>query len=197
MIKDFWEEKHKNKDKLFLTGSDLKNVLNDLLITQEEINNKNILNIGIGTGQCTKELSHISKVSALDISQTALDNVKGFCKNIYNDCEKLHDNYYDYALSHLVVQHTNNTELEKQIKNVLRSLKYDGLFVIQIAYSLDNIIPDDNESELRQQWGSVVRNKEMIESIISLSGGKIKLYKYTKTFEKYNSGWIIIHINKG
>lgn len=51
MIKDFWEEKHKNKDKLFLTGSDLKNVLNDLLITQEETNIqkhlKNIIQVGL------------------------------------------------------------------------------------------------------------------------------------------------------
>jgi 2-polyprenyl-3-methyl-5-hydroxy-6-metoxy-1,4-benzoquinol methylase len=75
---------------------------------------RRVLEIGVGGGKDIKWLNRIRcKVSALDISETALEKVRGIAKDGWTDPEFLPDNAFDIAISHLVTQHIDNATLER------------------------------------------------------------------------------------
>jgi ubiquinone/menaquinone biosynthesis C-methylase UbiE len=102
-IKDFWESSHKQKIQRWLTGSSLTQVKENLNIS--ELVNKNqliILEVGVGLGYCTYELSKRHKIDALDISLRALKNVEKYCQKTYATSKKIQSNKYDLIIVHLL-----------------------------------------------------------------------------------------------
>jgi len=129
--------------------------------------NIKILNIGIGTGAETIELSkHNVIIDVLDISEIAINKVKDITRNQYlsSNIENLPINEYDIAVSHLVSQHIDDDELNKQIKYVLRSLNTTGTFAMQFAFNDDN---DNKTHDLdSQKHGNICRSLSEMDSII-------------------------------
>ena len=124
-MKQWWDSIHEKynetKDFKFLTNSNpilaVKNLNIDL------IKDKKILEIGVGTGNSTKYYYDKGlEVSALDISDVALERVEQYIIKSYTPDDILPSKYFDIAVSNLVAQHMNDEDLSNQIKQVLESL---------------------------------------------------------------------------
>lgn len=196
-MKDFWEQKHRENNISSLSGHPVSAILNGLYIKDIIISESRILEIGVGLGYCTRGLVDMGlKVSVLDISEEAVKRVRAFVRRAYleSELETLLDNYYNMAISYCVVQHMNNAGLERQLKNVIRSLKPDGIYAMQYAIPFHDV--KYNESEIAMEAGSVCRPPEMIYDLVDKAGGKITYHRIWGMFPQYQSGWVIAHIGK-
>ncbi|AFN75411.1 hypothetical protein MROS_2181 [Melioribacter roseus P3M-2] len=197
-IREWWEENHKYDEPFLLSGTPGREVWRALGITDYINAQKKILNIGVGLGHCTKELSNIgAEVHALDISLTALKRVEKYIKKGWTPDELPHlpVNYFDLAISHLVAQHMSDTDLLNQIKYVIKSLKKDGFFAIQIAFPLQEEYQFREDFEI-QKWGGVLRTLEHINELVEKGGGKILWVDNIAEFNEFDTGWYGIHIVK-
>lgn len=197
-IKNFWENAHNMRTELWLSGYSLEKVWNGLNIINKLVPNIKVLNIGVGLGNETIELSQHKDtiIDVLDISEKAIDSVKNITRaqylssNIFN----LPINEYDIVVSHLVTQHMNDEDLNEQIKYVLRSLKPDGIFAMQFAF-VDgvNMAP---QGEDKQTAGSVIRSLSEIEKIVKNNNGYLSWISDVITFKHTASKWQYVHIKR-
>jgi 2-polyprenyl-3-methyl-5-hydroxy-6-metoxy-1,4-benzoquinol methylase len=208
-IKDFWEEAHQKNEELWLTGSYLNQVWDPLNITSKLAPGLEVLNIGVGLGRDTAELKDKGViVDALDISQTALDRVKTITRNQYlaSHIRSLPSQAYDVAVSHLVTQHMNESDLIQQVAHVLRSLKPDGIFAMQFAFidetteayiqlerAYNNIM-----SQPPEQRGHMFRTLNKMKVIVEdVCGGKISWVSAVKEYSFTPIKWYYINIKRG
>jgi hypothetical protein len=197
MIKDFWENCHELGSIRYLTGSSGREIWQELKIEDKIIPRSNILNIGVGTGRCTVDLKNAGvNVSVLDISQAAVEKVSSICEQGYLSISALPGNYFDLAISHLVAQHMNDSDLIEQIRKVLLSLKDTGLFAIQIACPINNIPTLKDNIELKMQEGSILRTSDEIVEIVKKANGRIIFMEPTREFPRYGSAWVTVRIVK-
>jgi ubiquinone/menaquinone biosynthesis C-methylase UbiE len=196
MIKDFWEDCHENNSIRYLTGSTGKEIWQELKIEKMIYPSAKVLNIGVGTGQCTNDLKSVGvDVSALDISEKALFKVADICEEVFLPYTDLPYHYFDLAISHLVAQHMNDIDLIAQIKNVLPSLKRFGIFAIQFAFPLTVSSKENNiDEEIQMQAGSISRTKEQIIKIVKKAKGRINFMEVSREFPEYGSGWLTVHV---
>lgn len=193
---EYWENVHKEDNKRWLAGSTLKEVLENLELKDYDFKNKIVLEIGVGLGICTKELSYMCLIDVYDISETAIKRVKdyirkGFIENV-NDLPK---NQYDLVISHLVSQHMNNDDLERQLKQVIPSLKKNGLFAMQFAYPIENI-NDNNESIENCQLGEVKRTLNYMKELIKNNEGIVEESFNKGEYSQFKQGWYSLYIRK-
>jgi len=198
-IKNFWEENHESANIRFLSDYSLSDVWKFLDISDKISPNISVLNVGIGTGRETKELHSIgATVYALDISKKAVDNCTDYISCGFTNSNDLPTNKFDIAVSHLVCQHTTDFDLISQIKDVVKSLKKDGIFVIQYASPIDNEVYV--ETLQAQKLGTVRRTKEHMERVIGISGGKIIKHVPTRYFNDVEvtdkNCWNGIHVKR-
>ena len=173
-IKDYWSYIHKENVGRYLSGTSGTDVWKVLGITDLIKPGKNILNIGIGFGACTREMAeHNPNIYGLDICQEALDRVKDFLSGSWLDenIEDLLDNFFDVAISHLVAQHMSDESLERQFKHVIRSLKKEGVFAIQFLSYITN---QDPRKDKRQE-GTNTRTLEQITRMAERNNGRVIL----------------------
>jgi SAM-dependent methyltransferase len=207
-IKEFWENAHKNDEELWLTGSYLNQIWPLFQITDKLKPGIKVLNIGVGLGRDTQEL-HTKKtiVDVLDISQIALDRVKSITRRQFlsSNLKDLPINEYDIAVSHLVTQHMNDTDLVEQIQYVLRSLKPDGIFAMQFAFIDDT--PENREHLNRvyydvinvptNQKGHMFRTLLEMKNIVEIKcEGKISWISDVRTYPNNPIKWYYIHIKQ-
>lgn len=197
-IKDFWESSHKQKIHRWLTGSSLTQVKKNLDLSELiDTNHLIILEVGVGLGYCTRELSKNHEVDALDISIKALKNVEKFCQQTYANSEKLQSNKYDLIIVHLVIQHMSNISLNNLLIDLIRSLKPNGLLAIQNIVSLDNYDYTDFDLSLeKEKAGNMVRSLSYMKDIISESGGTVKCSEYANIYSAENIQNLILHVTK-
>jgi SAM-dependent methyltransferase len=207
-INDFWEEAHQKNEELWLTGSYFGEVWGSLDIVSKFLPGITVLNIGVGLGRDTQELSSKGAVvDVLDISQTALNRVKDITRNQYlsSNLGTLPINEYDIAVSHLVTQHMNDEDLAKQIRYVTRSLKSTGIFAMQFAFINDT--PEDKNSydlvygsimdRPPEQRGHMFRTLDQMKHIVeTVCDGKISWVSDIRTYEHTPIKWYYIHIKK-
>lgn len=197
-MKDWWERAHITQNIGWLTGSMGQEVWENLKINDKLKAGANVLNIGVGTGHCTKELAKLglNSLHALDISKKALDSVKDIAVCWTPDkLSAIPSNFFDVAISNLVAQHMSDKDLIPQIREVCRALKPDGVFAIQIANNIDNK-PNLDQSVRTQKEGCVSRTNKEISKIVKNAGGKIIHMWKGPYFKEYNFGWIFVHIGK-
>ena len=73
--------------------------------------NKKVLYLGVGYGNCVKELKNLNNiVYGVDISHVALNNVKSFCTTYHTKDLNLIEPV-DLAIAHLVFQHNYEEEI--------------------------------------------------------------------------------------
>lgn len=175
MLKRFWEQQQEgythSQETRYITGSKQKAIW-DFLDIQNKLEQEQlkVLNIGVGTGRDTKELFERNiDVSVLDISPLALKRVESYTTKRYlsEKIKELPNDCFDIAVSHLVTQHLSDGDLIIQMKHVLGSLKTDGLFVIQFAWSKDV----NDKSLISQKEGECSRDVEHMTTLIHKTGG--------------------------
>jgi len=192
-ITDWWDKNHKENNNLWLSGYSGEDIWKFLKIENRIIRNNKVLNIGVGTGKCTKDLFDKGmKVYALDISEFALDKVKDYTIKSWDvkDIWSIPPNFFDLVISHLVTQHMSDEDLKKQIKIVLEILNDEGIFAMQFASNKDNLFNEDIKS---QKVGGVCRTLDHIKEIVNDLGGKLELININ-TFGDII--WNSIHIKK-
>lgn len=171
--KEFWEEKHKEDNRYWLTDSEPDYVykLHGLKIFMPQ---QNILEIGVGTGRSIRKLAEWRhKVFAVDISETALEKIKSHAIPIQiYEKNAWPKNIIDIALCHLVFQHCNDNDFEYLLRMTLESLVSDGFFTFQCAAA--------DENKLNQAYKQFVkdghmffRSKNQVMETIKLSGGEL------------------------
>lgn len=195
-IKEFWEDKHKENNGGSLTGSKGKAVWTMLGITDLVKPNKVVLNIGVGLGFCTKELvDEGCDVYVLDIAQTAIDRVKDIVRGhwLASEIDKIPENMFDVVISNLVAQHMTDEDLQKQLEVVIKSLKYEGVFALQVAAKL-NRKNEGIETLQYQMGGAVCRSLSKICQMVEKAGGIITSSKRSWVNAQFKSMGYALHI---
>jgi len=201
-VKNFWEDAHINNTKLWLTGSGVEEVWGYMNIIDRIEPNLMVLNIGVGLGVETTELTKKGVIiDVLDISEAAINRVKNITRKGYlaSSIEELPINEYDIAVSHLVTQHINDATLADQIKYVVRSLKPDGIFAMQFAFLQDFDYEgkyDQIQNEDSQRGGGVVRSLDNIKKIVTSNGGQITWVSEIRNYDHTPTKWMYVHIKK-
>jgi SAM-dependent methyltransferase len=159
----FWNNHHLNNDNFWLTGSDLSEIKYRHHIDDEMLLNKDVLEIGVGLGKMTHELSKVAKnIYASDISEVGLDRIKAIAKKtvLSKDIATLPP--VDIAICHLVFQHCSDEEIQRIINDV--NLKEDGIFYFQFAEYPNPISSMVNE--FIAQKNHFFRSLEQIKNIV-------------------------------
>ena len=201
-VQEFWELSHEIDSKLWLTGTN-PNWLFDYYDLNPILKNSsrflNILNVGVGRGDCTKALSKLGHlVSVLDISSVALEKVAKFVEQTYlaKDIDLLPISEFDLIIHHLVAQHMSIVDLELQVEALVASLAKDGLLCMQIASYKESERNDVSDGEMECMMGSVGRSEQSIRTLFERSTLTILEIARTNVYEEYGSSWYRIRAVK-
>ncbi|HPV97921.1 MAG TPA: class I SAM-dependent methyltransferase [Spirochaetota bacterium] len=194
MIKDFWEEKHREESKLSLSGHPGPTVLSALNVVLT--GKMKVLEIGVGLGYCTRYIANMGiEIHCVDIAQAALNRVKDIAKTyLAENIGNLPENYFDRALSLCVTQHIDDAELKKQLGAVIKSLREDGIFAMQFSFPFYGARKE--QSEAAMQNGECARPIETMYEMIEAAGGKVKAATIMGVYPLFKSGWCLVHIGK-
>ena len=169
---DWWARAHQRQHTFWLSGSEGPEVWNRLGVTDRLNAGATVLNVGVGLGICTRQLSQRGcKVSVLDISREALDAVGDVAVGyLASDIEALPSGVFDVALSHLVAQHMSDQDLEVQVRHVVRALKPNGVFAVQYALGEDGLVTEQ-ASERYLKAGAIRRSVAGFNALVGRAGG--------------------------
>lgn len=188
---DFWEAKHKTDDKLWLTGSGIRDHFKYHGIDASAFEGKTVLEIGVGLGIASRKMSRMcSKLYCSDISQEALDRVKSFSStSLSADLASVPP--VDFAICHLVFQHCTDDEVARIIQDV--NLTENGVFSFQFAYLGDS--PPSQEVQSCVENGThFFRSVETVEQIVSASNKQIVSMSEPLHFLPENVYWKIARV---
>ncbi|HUW17755.1 MAG TPA: methyltransferase domain-containing protein [Sedimentisphaerales bacterium] len=195
-VNEWWDYCQSNNS-WYLTGSKGPEVWERLNIADKIRYGQVVLNIGVGLGYCTQELVAIGcTVHALDISEVALDRVRKMIAGTWSPTQlaQLPDSFFDLAISNLVTQHMNDEDLFDQMGAVIRSLKPDGIFAMQFAYSLSARYDLYKATSGTMKVGAVLRSLAKMNSFVEKAHGRILWVDKIGDFPEWNSGWYGVHI---
>lgn len=177
VLKDWWDQQHKEKNIKMLTGSGLIDY--QLAFGMEFKPGQTVLEIGIGTGRfMTESLVLGCHTYGLDISPVAVEKMndllcmlraKTFCWNT-TDYELLPKDFFDVIISRFVAQHMNDIDLLEQLKAVIPCLRKNGVFYLHFY---DKYIRQINDILKAQKYGGVPRTRDEIGALVKKAGGKI------------------------
>lgn len=197
-VQQFWSEAEARDPKSYYVsdygGKGMWESLNILNLIKSGCR---VLEIGVGNGGDIRELNKIgAAVYALDICPDALFKVAKTIKQGWTTTEvsSLPKDFFDVVISHLVAQHMSNADLQEQIKNILPTLKSDGVFAMQYADRLKDHNYD--ESVETQKGGGVCRSFEMISDMVDNANGTITWHAKIAESEIHQSCWHAINIKR-
>ena len=208
-VKDWWEKCHEEEDIKYISGTPSGSIWAELqivhLIKGRGVSSKKVLNIGVGTGVCTRALYRAGHtVDVLDISEKAIEKGKATTNKAYRP-DTLHTidkNNYDLVISHLVMQHMSDEDVNHQLKHVIPSLKKNeqSLFAFQFAsycdHGKDSLTGDagaPRQTIRDQQRGGVCRSPEYMRNMVYNNKGKIPFEGGT-TFSETTARWGYFHV---
>ena len=201
-MKEFWEEKHRNKLVTYLSGHCGATVIKGLYI--EPIigallgSSCEVLEIGVGLGICTRDLRDMGMhISCVDISEEALRRVEKYCDRRFlsSKIDTLPTDFFDLAISFCVTQHIDDAALSAQLWEVIRSLKPEGIFAMQYAFAFYGSPLEQGRAQM--EAGAVNRPIERMHQMVAEAGGRIVLSRVSSISPQFQSGWGVIHIMKG
>lgn len=172
-LNQFWDNLHSQDNGQWLTGSRIQNILDLYRISRDQLENKNVLEIGIGRLFITEWLSQVaSTLYACDISLVALEKAKRFTPHVYptQDIKKIPA--VDLALCHLVFVHCTDDECHRMLSNL--NLAPGGKLYCQFSClkTPDAIehASDHARRALTQDGPHFFRTPTTVESMIEASG---------------------------
>jgi len=176
--KKFWDSQHSSDDIPTLSGCEYDETIDFMKIRELIKSDINVLEIGVGMGYVTKGFFDSGcNVSALDISDVALERVKPITKNVYNtsELEKIPSDHFDLILCRNVVQHVATHYLRMELEHVIRSLKKDGILAIQFVSATE--VEDNGLAAIYNTYelGEYCRSKKYFENLINNLGGSCEL----------------------
>lgn len=193
-IRGWWDDAHQQNDLYWLSGTPGEEVWQRLAVRNYLTAGFDVLNIGVGLGQCTRGLVGLGcVVSVLDISDIAISRVHDVTADGWLDPNCLPTGRFDLALSHLVAQHMADLALEEQIEHVLRSLKSGGILAVQFA---DHPVVPRRQGHKQITGGSVYRTWPEFEALVSDAGGEICLKRDSPDIYACGTVHHIAHIRK-
>lgn len=196
---DFWETKHIEGDINALSGCEYKETLDILKMTGRIKDTDVVLEIGVGLGYSVKELHRRNiKVSAVDISDSALRRVEGYCEKTYlvDQLNELPTDYFDVILCVNVIQHIPTKELNEEMREIMRSLKTGGIFAVEFVSSDAFEDNGENCSVGDAQAGRLCRSPKFLENIFKKNYGKCELV-FSKSIEHVLiDSYHIFHVTK-
>lgn len=199
LVENFWNFKHTNDDKDSLSGCGYDETIEFLKLNDFIKENINVLEVGVGLGYVTKGLFEQNiKVSAIDISDIALQRVEEYCENIYslNDLEKLPTDYFDIIICNNVIQHVPSDILYTELREFMRSLKPNGMFAVEFVSS--DSFEDNGMNPIYEDViaGRLCRTPRFIETLIDDFGGECSLVFDNKIQVGFLTGHHVFHITK-
>ena len=118
-LNQFWDALHREDNGQWLTGSKIKHILDLYRISKDQIDHKQVLEIGIGRLYITEWLSQVAEtLYACDISSVALEKAKRLTPHTYltQDIKKIPA--VDLALCHLVFVHCTDDECRRMLSDL-------------------------------------------------------------------------------
>lgn len=183
--KDFWEGHHK-RNTGWLTGTSFTDLLKRFSLTLNDIQNKKVLEIGVGRGHCTESFSNFaSELYCCDISETGLEKVKKWAKQVYQTSDINSIPPVDLAVSHLVFVHCTDDEILRIINGV--NLAEGGRFIFQCSGLKNGILTDKAKEILVNDGSHFFRSPKEVEDIVSRSNKKI--VKISEPTDILHAGW--------
>lgn len=196
-LASWWNQQHKNLEIRFLSNYPGEKIWRYLEIENYIMVNNRVLNIGIGTGRCTKDLKNAGmKVYGLDISEIPLERIRNIVEACWliTECDKIPSDFFDLAISHLVVQHTPTDGLTDQFREVIRCLRPTGIFAVQFASPVAGC--ESKETLFNLKLGEVLRTPEYMECLVNSVGGEVVHRCRNVYWEKFGFSWDGFHIRK-
>jgi SAM-dependent methyltransferase len=171
--RSFWTSKHL-EDRYWLTDSSVDQYLVNWNIRIEDIFDKKVLEIGVGTTRATKVLARLAKeFYCCDISQVALDNAKQYTNNVYLT-ENLKDiPPVELVICNLVLLHCDDLEVERIINDT--NLTERGLFLFQFSDVDSYELNEGADNTFLYDGSHFFRNAEKMGEIISKTNKKLLL----------------------
>jgi ubiquinone/menaquinone biosynthesis C-methylase UbiE len=198
-IELFWDDCHDKNIMDSLSGCQYDETIDFLKIRSRIKSGINVLEIGVGLGYVTKGLfENNMKVTALDISDVSLERVSNYCEDVYNvkDVHSLPSDYFDIIICNNVIQHVPTDILVEELKEIMRSLKIDGMFAIEFVSN--DVIEDTgvNPSLDVVKNGGCCRAPKYLEKLIRKIGGKCELVFTNDVDFGVVKGHHVFHVTK-
>jgi len=141
-----WPDKKGRKwqlEEFFLTGiKTIKLIMESIESLGINIRRRRALDFGCGVGRLTQALAHyFDEVYGVDIAPSMIKLAKNYnhygdkCKYYLNEKDNLElfsDNYFDFIITLLTLQHMEPRYFKKYIKEFLRILAPNGLLIFQL-----------------------------------------------------------------
>lgn len=191
----FWNTHHVNSDNFWLTGSNLHEVLHYHNIEESILIGKDVLEIGVGLGKMTHELSRVARnVYASDISEVGLNKVKAITKKTVLSKDIVTLPPVDIAICHLVFQHCPDEEIHRIIKEV--NLKDDtGVLFFQFAEYITPISPLVNELIAKKTL--FFRSPEQMNTIVNDTNKEVAFFSSPYFFDHpWYLNWYFVQVKK-
>lgn len=164
----WWQDRHRDKSTKYLSGSNLLQIHKYTDILSVVKSDSKVLNIGVGTGRCTRELTALGcNVYVVDVIKEAIEKVRDVIVVGWVGYSGLPMRYFDTALCHLVVQHISDAKLLLLLLRVLGAIKSNGIFVLQFAEC-----PQKEQSVKAEHYGGVCRTLPEMKKLVTVCGGK-------------------------
>lgn len=195
---EFWEYQHSIGNEKTLSNCPFEQVREGLVISNLLKPKMKILEIGVGTGQATKQMKKAGyHVSALDISLLALYNVRDYCDKTYtiHQLSELPSDFFDLIICCNVVQHTPTAVLQNEIAECMRALNSKGTFAIQFVSCgpVDDL--GDVNSDLKE-LGCYGRSIHFMERLFAENDGVCSIMSSAKVKINPVTGSHVFHVTK-
>lgn len=165
--KDFWEKEHKGNTG-WLTGTSFDSLLKQFKLSLDDIQNRRVLEIGVGRGHCSESFAHLaSELYCCDISETGLEKVKKWAKQVFQTQDIASTPPVDLAISHLVLVHCTDNEMLRIINGV--NLAPGGRFMFQVSGLKDGVLTDKAQKILVDDGSHFFRSVDETLAIIDRS----------------------------
>jgi SAM-dependent methyltransferase len=188
---DWWDIAQQKDHAFWLSGTPGEEIWARLGVRERLSSGVSVLNIGVGLGRCTRELAALGcHVSVLDISPRAIERVSDVAAGWIRP-EDLPAERFNLALSHLVMQHMPDFDVQDQIAHVIRSLTPDGLFAFQYTAGADGQCTPQYRNYAKS--GAIRRRPADIENVVSQCGGRL-VGHFQRETHACGTQWWVAHV---
>lgn len=199
-LRDFWQQQHQQKNRGSLSGCSLDDTVDFLQLQGLCKPGARFLEIGVGLGYVTRGLATMGSVSAVDISEHALQSVQSVCEHVWQ-ADRIHElpnNLFDVAICHNVAQHVPTDMLRHELTHVIRSLRPDGILALEYVWHDDHEDTGQDPEVAACRGGYLCRSDRFMTDMIAQLGGQGRVVHRHRIQHGKNkiNGVSVMHIQK-